>query len=72
MTLALIFYKRGSGTVFIVLGPFFFDDSVSKAVETVSKKSLPSYVKNLVLEICCNDVDGEDVDVPYIKYKFRH
>ena len=28
-------------------------------------------VNNLVFEICCDGENGEDVEVPYIKYKFR-
>jgi hypothetical protein len=42
---------------------------LSKVVLQVTKKqSFPSHVKSLVLEICCNDTEGEDVEVPYIKY----
>ena len=44
---------------------------LSDVVQKVSKKKIPSYVNNLVLEICCDNADGEDVEVPYIKYKFR-
>ena len=44
---------------------------LSEVVQKVSKKKIPSYVNNLVLEICCDNADGEDVEVPYIKYKFR-
>lgn len=41
---------------------------MSKVVELVGKKEIPPYVQALVLELCCNDKDGEDVDVPYVKY----
>merc|ERR1719219_1706628 len=41
---------------------------MSAVVELVGKKSIPSHVQALVLELCCNDKDGEDVDVPYVKY----
>lgn len=44
---------------------------VSKAVETISKKKIKPYVKALVLELCCNDKEGEDVEVPYVRYVFR-
>ena len=44
---------------------------LSDVVQKVSKKKIPSYVNNLVLEVCCDNADGEDVEVPYIKYKFR-
>ncbi|XP_065901378.1 ubiquitin-like modifier-activating enzyme 1 [Dysidea avara] len=43
---------------------------LTEVVQKVSKK-IPSYVNNFVFEICCDGEDGEDVEVPYIKYKFR-
>ncbi|XP_052780661.1 ubiquitin-like modifier-activating enzyme 1 isoform X2 [Mya arenaria] len=42
---------------------------MSEVVKKVSKKKIPSYVKALVLELCCNDTDGEDVEVPYVQYR---
>lgn len=44
------------------------ESPISKTVEKVSKKKLKPHQKILVLELCCNDKDGEDVDVPYVKY----
>lgn len=44
---------------------------ISEAVVKVSKKKIKPHVKALVLELCCNDTEGEDVEVPYIKYNFR-
>lgn len=41
---------------------------MSEVVKQVSKKKIPPYVKALVLEMCCNDKDGEDVEVPYVRY----
>jgi len=41
---------------------------ITQIVEAVTKKKLPSHKRALVLEICCNDMDGEDVDTPYINY----
>jgi len=41
---------------------------ISQTVEKVSKKKIKPHVKTLVLELCCNDKDGEDVEVPYVKY----
>ena len=49
----------------------FLSHRVSVAVERISKKKIKSYVKALVLELCCNDKDGEDVEVPYVRYLFR-
>jgi len=42
---------------------------ISQTVEKVSKKKIKPHVKTLVLELCCNDKDGEDVEVPYVKYR---
>ncbi|PVD24234.1 hypothetical protein C0Q70_14704 [Pomacea canaliculata] len=41
---------------------------LSELVKKVSKKKIPSYVNALVLEICCDDENGEDVEVPFVKY----
>ncbi|OWB80099.1 hypothetical protein B5S32_g4350 [[Candida] boidinii] len=35
-------------------------------IETVSKKTIGSHEKTLIFEICVEDKDEEDVDVPYI------
>jgi ubiquitin-activating enzyme E1 len=44
---------------------------LSEVVETVSKKPIPAYVKYVIFEICVNDADDEDVDVPYVRVKIR-
>lgn len=41
---------------------------MSEVVTKVSKKRLEPHVKALVFELCCNDEDGTDVEVPYVKY----
>ncbi|KAJ8731090.1 hypothetical protein PYW07_004254 [Mythimna separata] len=41
---------------------------MSEVVQKVSKKKLEPHVKALVFELCCNDEDGNDVEVPYVKY----
>lgn len=41
---------------------------MSEVVTKVSKKKLEPHVKALVFELCCNDEDGADVEVPYVKY----
>lgn len=43
--------------------------SLTALIESVSKKELPGHVKNLIFEICCDDKEGEDVEVPYINVK---
>lgn len=45
--------------------------SLSEVTKLVSKKNIPPYVNNLVMEVCCSDDQGEDVEVPYIRYRFR-
>jgi ubiquitin-activating enzyme E1 len=44
---------------------------MSEVVETVSKKAIPAHVKALVLEVCCNDLEGNDLEVPYVKYLIK-
>merc|ERR1719295_1834009 len=41
---------------------------VSEVVKSVSKKDIDPWVSAIVFELCCNDTDGEDVEVPYVKY----
>ncbi|KAK3879914.1 hypothetical protein Pcinc_015557 [Petrolisthes cinctipes] len=41
---------------------------MSEVVKKVSKKKIEPHVKALVLELCANDEEGEDVEVPYVKY----
>lgn len=41
---------------------------MSEVVKKVSKKRIEPHVRALVLELCANDKDGEDVEVPYVKY----
>ncbi|KAF5209929.1 putative E1 ubiquitin-activating protein [Clavispora lusitaniae] len=42
---------------------------ITQLIQTVSKKEVPAGTKNLILEICCDDKEGEDVEVPYINIK---
>jgi ubiquitin-activating enzyme E1 len=44
------------------------DLNMTEVVKKVSKKKLEPHVKALTFEICCNDKDGEDVEVPYVRY----
>jgi len=43
--------------------------AMSEVVKNVSKRDIPKHVRGLVFEICCNDTDGNDVEVPYVLYK---
>ena len=40
---------------------------ITEAVVSISKKPIADHVNSLVLEVCVNDRDGEDVEVPYIR-----
>lgn len=44
--------------------------NMTEVVKKVSKKKLDPRVKALVFEICANDKDGNDVEVPYVRYTF--
>ncbi|CAG0909516.1 unnamed protein product [Cyprideis torosa] len=44
------------------------DLPMSEVVRKVTKKSLEPHVRALVFEITCDDKDGEDVEVPYVRY----
>ncbi|XP_073985038.1 ubiquitin-like activating enzyme 1 [Rhodnius prolixus] len=41
---------------------------MSEVVRKVSKKKIEPHVRALVFELCCNDKDGNDVEVPYVRY----
>lgn len=41
---------------------------LTEVVRKVSKRPIAPYEKALVFEICCNDDQGEDVEVPYVRY----
>lgn len=42
--------------------------SLTDLVRKVSKRPIAAHERSLVFEICCNDEDGEDVEVPYVRY----
>jgi ubiquitin-activating enzyme E1 len=44
---------------------------MSKLVTAVSKAEFKPTQQYITFEICCNDEDDEDVEVPYVRYKFR-
>merc|ERR1719393_77146 len=43
---------------------------MSQLVVEVSKAELKEKQNFVTFEICCQDDDGEDVEVPYVRYKF--
>ncbi|KAI8850612.1 ubiquitin-activating emzyme E1 [Chytridium lagenaria] len=44
---------------------------LSELIETVSRKPIPPHVSYIVVEVCVNDKDGEDVEVPYVRIRIR-
>merc|ERR1712054_348697 len=44
---------------------------MSELVVEISKTEILPKQKYLTFEICCNDEEGEDVECPYVRYKFR-
>ncbi|KAI1265769.1 hypothetical protein F5Y18DRAFT_385828 [Xylariaceae sp. FL1019] len=44
---------------------------LSELVETVSKKPIPDHQKEVIFEMVAEDMNEEDVEVPYIKVKVR-
>ncbi|KAJ3070096.1 hypothetical protein HDU98_006858 [Podochytrium sp. JEL0797] len=45
--------------------------TITQLIESISKKPVPAHVKAIVLEVCVNDREGEDVEVPYVKIVVR-
>ncbi|PTD01307.1 Ubiquitin-activating enzyme E1 1 [Fusarium culmorum] len=43
---------------------------LSQLVETISKKPIPAHQKDVIFEIVAEDLNEEDVEVPYIKQYF--
>jgi Ubiquitin fold domain len=44
---------------------------MSKLLETISKKPIPSHQKNIIFEITAEDQTDEDVEIPYVMVKYR-
>lgn len=43
-----------------------YDLPISQVVKLVTKNEIPTHVKTMILEICADDKQGEDVEVPFI------
>ncbi|AET39074.1 E1 ubiquitin-activating protein UBA1 Ecym_3613 [Eremothecium cymbalariae DBVPG len=39
---------------------------ITEVVKLVTKNEIPSHVNTMILEICADDEEGEDVEVPYV------
>ena len=44
---------------------------LSKLVEKVSKKEIPTHQREVIFDIVAEDLDEQDVEVPYLKVKIR-
>jgi ubiquitin-activating enzyme E1 len=44
---------------------------MSKLATTITKTELQEKQRYLIFEVCCSDEDGEDVETPYVRYRFR-
>lgn len=42
---------------------------MSQLVEHISRKKIPDHQKTVIFEITCEDVNEEDVEVPYVMLK---
>ncbi|KAF1992954.1 ubiquitin-activating enzyme E1 [Amniculicola lignicola CBS 123094] len=45
--------------------------SMSKLVETISKKPIPGHQKNVIFEVTAEDQTDEDVEIPYVMVTLR-
>lgn len=46
--------------------------TMTDVVRKVSKRQIAPHEHALVFEICCNDENDEDVEVPYVRYKMQN
>ncbi|KAF1776354.1 Ubiquitin-activating enzyme E1, Cys active site [Phytophthora cactorum] len=44
---------------------------ISDLVRTVTKKPIDPKLKYLILEVCAMDAEGEDVELPYLRYHYK-
>ncbi|KAK0547020.1 E1 ubiquitin-activating protein [Tilletia horrida] len=44
---------------------------MSELIETVSKKPIPPHAKYVIVELMCDNEEGEDVEVPYVRVEVR-
>ena len=44
---------------------------MSKLLEMISKKPIPSHQKNIIFEITAEDRTEEDVEIPYVMVKYK-
>lgn len=52
--------------IYICVHIFYY--RMTEVVKRVSKRRIEPHIRALVFELCCNDANGEDVEVPYVRY----
>lgn len=51
---------------------FTFIRRVSEIYERISNKKIPDHVRSLILDLSCDDIDGNEIEnVPSVNYAFR-
>ncbi|OQR75773.1 ubiquitin modifier-activating enzyme 1, partial [Tropilaelaps mercedesae] len=43
--------------------------TMSEIVENVSGKKIPPHVRALTFDLCCDDLNGQDLEVPFVNYR---
>lgn len=44
---------------------------ISEVIESIMEFKFPEHVKSIFLEAYCNDLEGEELEVPMIKYYLK-
>jgi hypothetical protein len=44
---------------------------LSEIVKQVTKADLPAKDAYLILTVCVSNEDGDEVDIPYVRYRYR-
>lgn len=44
---------------------------INKVIEKIMGEPIEDHVKSLILEAYCNDADGEEIEVPFIRYLLK-
>jgi len=76
--LEITMMSAGNGVIYASFSPAAkiaerMPQKVSELIKTIAKVNFTPKQKFVNIEICCTDVDtDEDVDVPYIRYKFKY
>jgi len=76
--LEITMMSAGNGVIYASFSPpqkiaERMPQKVSELIRSIAKVNFLPKQRYVNIEICCTDVEtDEDVDVPYVRYKFRH